>query len=115
MRRTGVLSSSEAVAAAYLNVHEHPGLQQLGHDHGVALAAGEPQGLGRDPGEVLQGDHAHSHQVAAVDPLVALRQHRLDALGGTGGRRRETQRSDRHTEVSKGTRRVGELSGYVSH
>jgi len=70
-------------AATYLDVDEHPGRELLGDEHGVALAAAEAQGVGRVPREVLQGDDAHAHQVAAVDALVALRQHRLDALVST--------------------------------
>lgn len=65
---------------ADLHVHRHPGRQLLGDDDAVALSARQPQAVGRVSMEILQRDHAHADQVTAVDPLVALRQDRLDAL-----------------------------------
>ena len=66
----------------YLNSDCHPGDGLLGEDHGVALLAGQSQAVCSVSGQVLQGDDPHAHQVAAVDPLIALRQDGLHTLGG---------------------------------
>lgn len=64
----------------HLDLEEHPGHQLLGQDDAVALSACQAQALGCVPRQVLKRDHAHPHQVAAVDALVAFSNHSLDAL-----------------------------------
>ena len=70
----------ELLASICPHLHLHPG-SQLGRQVDVELLpSAQPQAVCVLAGEELQGDDAHPHQVAAVDALVALCQHRLDAL-----------------------------------
>lgn len=62
----------ETVLLTDLHVHYHPRRELLRDDDGVALSAGEPQAVGGVSRQILQRDHSHPDQVAAVDPLVAL-------------------------------------------
>ena len=43
------------------------------------LVPGQPERLAALAGPVLQREHAHHEQVRAMDPLVALRDHRAHA------------------------------------
>lgn len=47
---------------------------------GEGLCPGQSQGVGGLSPHVLERNNAHPHQVTTVDPLIALRDHRLDAL-----------------------------------
>ena len=51
-------------------------LAVLEADDREVLAPGQPERLAALAGQVLQREHAHHEQVRAVDPLVALRDHR---------------------------------------
>jgi len=56
----------------------HAGGQGVGDINVKLLLAREPQALGSLSLFVLQGDDAHAHQVAPVDPLIALGDNSLD-------------------------------------
>lgn len=70
----------EAALLTDLHVHRHPWRELLGDDDGVALPTGKPQAVGGISRQVLQRDHSHPNQVAAVDPLIALRYNGLYSL-----------------------------------
>lgn len=53
-------------------MHGHAGRELLRHNDGVALAACQAQAVSGVSWQKLQGDHPHSHQVTAVDSLIAL-------------------------------------------
>lgn len=56
----------------YLNVNNHSGGELFRNDHGVALSASETQAISRFSRQILQRNDPHTHQVTAVDALVAL-------------------------------------------
>lgn len=64
----------------HLDVYNHPGRELLWDGDAVALSTRQAQAVSRVSLEELQRDHPHANQVAAVDPLVALRYDGLDAL-----------------------------------
>lgn len=55
-------------------------LEVVGDVDGEGLCPGQSQGVGGLSPHVLERNNAHPHQVTTVDPLIALRDHRLDAL-----------------------------------
>ena len=67
-----------------------PRAQVVRHRQGKPLSPRESQAVSVVPREVLQREDTHTDQVGAMDALIALRQHRLDALGrgreGGGGK-----------------------------
>lgn len=65
---------------AHLDLDFHSWFEVLWDADSVSLPPRESQGVCCLPGEVLEGDHAHSNQVTAVYALVALRQDSLDSL-----------------------------------
>lgn len=70
----------ETVSLTNLHFHHHPGCELLGDDDGVALSAGQSQAVSSVSGYILQRDHSHPNQVAAVDPLIALCYNGLNTL-----------------------------------
>lgn len=56
------------------------GLEVVGDVDGESLCPGQSQGVSGLSPHVLERNNAHPHQVTTVDPLVALRDHCLDAL-----------------------------------
>lgn len=68
------------VCLTNLNIDYHPGSERLGDDDGVALSAGQSQAFSGVSCQILQRNHSHPHQVAAVDPLIALCHNCLNTL-----------------------------------
>lgn len=64
----------------YLNVNNHSGCELFRDDYSVALSACQPQALCCFSRQILQRNDPHTHQVTAVDPLIALRQYSFDTL-----------------------------------
>lgn len=89
-------------APAHLDLDFHSWLEVLWDVDGVSLPPRESQGVCRLPRQVLQGDHAHSDQVTAVNALVALRQHGLDSLRTKRGFGHSRGFPQIHTDSAKG-------------
>src|SRR4051794_20453082 len=92
VRLTGRVDSDDRVELRVPGLHLHSSGRLAGIQGGhpsdrERLLTGQPEGLGVLSLGVLQREHAHADQVRAVDPLVGLRDDRLDAeqrraLGG---------------------------------
>ena len=67
-------------APAYLDLHFHPRCEVVWNDDGVSLPPCESQGVCGLPRKIFEGNHPHSHQVAAVNALVTLSQDSFDSL-----------------------------------
>ena len=67
-------------APAYLDLHFHSWREAFWNDDGVSFPPRESQGVCSLPREVFEGNHPHSHQVTAVNALVALSQDSFDSL-----------------------------------
>ena len=64
----------------YLDINNLASRDIFRHDDSELLFPGQTETLGRLSREVLKGDNSHSHQVTAMDSLVALCYHRFHAL-----------------------------------
>ena len=67
-------------SATDLYVQEVTGVDVGGHVDGERLLSCQPQRRGRLALQVLKWNDPHANQVAAVDALVALRDHRSNTL-----------------------------------
>ena len=76
----GFCTTRERNIVTHLNVDQLSHVGSVWHLYGVGLLSRQSQWVGGLSRLVLQWHDAHPHKVAAVDPLITLSNHRLDAL-----------------------------------
>ena len=65
---------------SHLDIHCLPSFQVFRHLNGVAFFSSEFQAVRVFAGKIFKRHDTHSYQIASVNSLKALRNHRLDAL-----------------------------------